>query len=160
MEITSDLVLAGFGGSVPAYNLVDGKEVWKGYPFHSENDFIKDFTPVEEQLAKHKDKSVILMTHNGPSESSTILYQKDIGAPKILSGCTHLAEYIKSKDSQLNVVCNIHGHTHLGHGRCQIGKVQIVNPGSLMENRFGIMYLDRDSNSKWYLSRTEHIFLQ
>jgi Icc-related predicted phosphoesterase len=127
---------------------------------HSEEDFKNAFAPIEKELANHAGKSVILMTHNGPSESSTVFYQKDIGTPKILSGSFHLLEYLQRKESQANILVNIHGHTHLGHGRSTIGKVQIVNPGSLMENRFGVLHLKRDSKGKWYLAKTEHVFLQ
>lgn len=150
--------MAGLGGSVPAYH--EGKKAWEGYPFLSENDFDSDFSPLTKEMEKHSGKQVILVTHNGPSGSSTVYYQKEIGEKVVLSGSSTLQEYLKKKSSQTDILLNIHGHTHLGHGRTTCGKVQIVNPGSLMENRFGILNLKRDSNGKWYVAKTEHLYFQ
>ncbi len=46
VEIDEDLVMVGFGGSLPAFNEKNEKR-WKGYPFGSEEEFEKEFKEVK-----------------------------------------------------------------------------------------------------------------
>jgi len=158
VELDSDLILCGFGGSVPAYH--NGIKTWEGYPFNSEDEFKAEFDILLKEIDNHPNKFIFLMTHNGPSGSSTVVYQKTLSDKLILSGSNVLSDYLRTKDAQSRMVCNIHGHTHLGYGRTVIGKVQVINPGSLGENRFGILQLKRDSFGKWCIGKTEHIYLE
>jgi len=157
-DLDSDLVLVGFGGSVPAYH--QGKQIWEGFPYKTEDEFKSEFDKVTnliEGLEHHK--SVLLMTHNGPSESSTVIFQKSMHEKLILTGSWVLLDYLKSQVAQSRIVVNLHGHTHLGYGRQKIGHVQVVNPGCLAESRFGLMELARDCQGKWQVYKTEHLLL-
>jgi Icc-related predicted phosphoesterase len=126
------LVLIGFGGSLPAYDENKQKR-WKGYPYKSEEEFEKEFSVVEEKIKilVQKKKSIILVTHVGPSSSSTTIYHKNINESKIYSGSETLSKFLKEDISQQNIFLNLHGHTHLGDGKQNICKVQVINPGSL-----------------------------
>lgn len=74
VQIAPNLILLGFGGSVPGF--VDGKKVWEGFPFTSDKQFGEELggllDPVVEQDDVPAEDSYIIMTHDGPNNSSKI----------------------------------------------------------------------------------------
>ncbi len=73
VEIAPALHLVGAGGSVPGYR--NGAQCWDSFPYPSDEAFAADLTKIldpvfmEEGALSHTD-AVILMTHNGPDQSS------------------------------------------------------------------------------------------
>ncbi|KAG2370803.1 hypothetical protein C9374_006001 [Naegleria lovaniensis] len=90
----------------------------------------------------------IFMTHNGPANCDTTLFQKvDITSPKIISGSDALRGFIEQTELQSSCVCLIHGHTHLFRPSSSlVGTLPIVNPGSLMEGNFSVIQLERQTH--------------
>ena len=76
VQIAPRLHLVGHGGSIPGFR--DGKQVWDGFPYRSDEAMGDDLqallNPIflSELSSVGKEDSVILMTHNGPSESSKL----------------------------------------------------------------------------------------
>ena len=159
VEIRDGLFLAGFGGSVPSFYIsppeMESMQAWKGYPHSSDelygNDLAQFMENIKEEFSRPTSsyetprKQLILMTHNGPAKcESTLFQQTDINSPKIISGSDVLRNIVEREEIQLNCLCHIHGHTHLFRP-CStlVGKLPIVNPGSLMEGNFAVVQLER-----------------
>ncbi|XP_064394727.1 uncharacterized protein LOC135341964 isoform X2 [Halichondria panicea] len=157
VEIAPALHLVGAGGSVPGYR--NGAQCWDSFPYPSDEAFAADLTKIldpvfmEEGALSHTD-AVILMTHNGPDQSSTTVARADPANP-VLSGSTALYKALCRQQLQQHVVLNIHGHTHDAPGSTRLGKTAIVNPGALVEERYGLYTLSRQGSRvapAWKLS--------
>ena len=76
IPIAPCLHLIGHGGSIPGFR--GGKQVWDGFPYQSDEAMGEDLQALldpiflSELSSVGKEDSVILMTHNGPSESSKL----------------------------------------------------------------------------------------
>lgn len=72
VQIAPKLYLFGLGGSVPSFQ--DGKKLWDGFPYTSDENFgetvAKLLDPILEEDAPSSGDSYIFMTHNGPNKSS------------------------------------------------------------------------------------------
>lgn len=150
--VAPKLHLLGFGGSVPGY--VAGEQIWAGFPYQSNEAMAEDlqkfldpiFFTSTDQL--EPGSSIVFMTHNGPRESSTtegrIRGEVNLRAPlvPIISGSTALHELLCKDELQKHVIMNIHGHTHDAPGQAVIGGTTVLNPGALVEGRFGIYTLE------------------
>ena len=155
VRLAPDLVVAGFGGAVDATR--QGEVVWGGYPI-SEHD-LESALPLlwESALSDASagraegDDSVLLLTHCGPTKSSTSVHDEDFPAPPIQAGSTALSEFLLQDDIQARTVANMHGHTHAGYGLAHMGAVPVFNPGSLNQGRFGVVTLrkSRTSSGGW-----------
>lgn len=101
----------------------------------------------EPKEASHY-RQYIFMTHNGPANCDTTLFQKvDITSPKIISGSDALRGFIEQTELQSSCVCLVHGHTHLFRPSSSlVGTLPIVNPGSLMEGNFAVIQLERQTH--------------
>ena len=73
--VAPNLHLLGAGGSIPGFR--HGKQCWGSFPYASDQEFAKDLTRVldpfffpETSSSLGKQDAVILMTHNGPDQSS------------------------------------------------------------------------------------------
>ena len=72
--IAPNLHLFGIGGSVPVYK--DGKHLWDGFPYRTEEEYAKDITKllddgfISESSSLTPQDAVILMTHSGPDKIS------------------------------------------------------------------------------------------
>eukprot|EP00117_Sycon_ciliatum_P001120 scpid87315/ scgid6916/ len=159
-RVTPSLVLAGFGGSVPGY--VHGQQVWKGYPFNSNEEMETELRPLMEAIAKepasgsdpgtlHVGDSVLFVSHVGPDGSDTALDRSCHGTPQnsVHGGSTYWGKAITGQEVQCSVVLNIHGHTHAGYGYSHIGAVPIINPGSLKEKRYGRLVVRHGECGRW-----------
>ena len=159
--IAEDLQIVGLGGSLPGYIAnQDGImiQVWESYPY-DEKSFEADLNPLIKKFCK-KELQTILVTHNGPSISSTTVDISEFHLEQpVQSGSKYLSSVLKNKD--LNILANLHGHTHAGCGRTNIASTQIINPGSLMDGNFGMLKLYKDSNEKrWLIQSLELIDLK
>ena len=153
IQMDDYLYVTGFGGSVPAF--INHEQVWKGYPFVNENEFNIAFNEYAQRLIQHanehKDAQYILLTHIGPTHSSTVVdwRHNDINK-RIESGSITITKLLLNSNTQDKIICNIHGHTHLGVGLSWIGDTPIINPGSLKDsnegNKFGILKIKRNAN--------------
>ena len=79
---------------------------WKGYPFHSEEEYKKDLA-----LVFQEDKircSKIYLTHVGPSDSSTTVDRQ--GKKPVYAGSRSLNTYSNHED----MLMLVHGHVHTG----------------------------------------------
>lgn len=160
------VVLHGFGGSSPGFQ--DGKVVWAGFPFETESDLAARFyakrgtvEPVPEcSVGKNlkavptgergigTEASIIFVTHQGPENSSTVIYTKE--EVPIYSGSRTLFDAIKKNN---NVVAHMHGHTHDAWGFCKIKQCTVVNPGSLKYGRCALVTLTLDG-MRWNITET------
>ena len=174
-QLTKDLYVFGFGGSVPAilskyttdktslFNDVTKEILWHGYPYIGEYDiadqkFEKDFMEAWNEGLKMIEKErnslegikFILMTHVGPFYSnSSVLVNKD---KFVYMGSQFLNNFINnSKD----IILNCHGHTHNGRGVGKVNKVDVINAGPLLFGNFMKIKLKRDSMLQWSLAQLE-----
>jgi len=57
------------------------------------------------------------------------------------------------------LICNIHGHTHLGVGTGWVGDVRVINPGSLkggaFNHNFAILELAQMTDQTWKVEGVE-----
>eukprot|EP01027_Heterolobosea_sp_BB2_P003314 GEZU01005039.1.p1 GENE.GEZU01005039.1~~GEZU01005039.1.p1 ORF type:complete len:335 (-),score=54.73 GEZU01005039.1:26-1030(-) len=190
ISLAPGLYIAGLGGSVDSFKEEDpkGYPYWKGFPYPTEA-MIKDqldqlddrlHAAVNEHLAdigdpsltsdqdegnnntNNRNRCVILMTHCGPAGCSTALYE-DEKRLRILMGSSAVRELLESSFMQQHVFLNIHGHTHPGFGVSKVGRVQVLNPGSLKENRFALLRLRKSSgianSGSWALESVEFVCL-
>ena len=73
VSIAPHLCLVGHGGSIPGFR--NGQQVWDGFPYQSDEQMGKDLRTLldpaflSEPSSVGKEDTVILMTHNGPSDS-------------------------------------------------------------------------------------------
>ncbi|KAI9145418.1 Metallo-dependent phosphatase-like protein [Paraphysoderma sedebokerense] len=158
VEIAPDLFIAGIGGSVDAFNNLNGDLVWPGCPY---NDFsFKERLTVilnqaDEAMAKKSSEtsrpSLILMTHNGPKCSTTEINKRPfdidgVESTQIQSGSVSLYNFLASKERQTDnkILINIHGHSHYSYSLTRIGNIPIFNPGPMENGRFGIIHLSYD----------------
>lgn len=68
-----NLIVLGLGGSIPSFT-PEGQPVWEGFPYDSDEKFGEDVRQlldavIADEAMSPKD-TYILMTHNGPSNSS------------------------------------------------------------------------------------------
>lgn len=73
VRVAPNLTLLGLGGSVPSFT-PEGQQVWEGYPYQSDDKFGEDvrqlLDPVVNSEATPPKETYLLMTHNGPRNSS------------------------------------------------------------------------------------------
>eukprot|EP01083_Nonionella_stella_P009565 27486_1 len=168
VEGEDNLFMAGFGGSPPA--ICESQVKWSGYPFKDDAEYGKEFNPfIENIVIKDKkietDKSIVLFTHIGPSMSSTAMDWRNMDKDKVIyTGSDHLMNAILNKELRDKLICNIHGHAHLGVGQARIGGVKIINPGSLSGkldgdvdacNNFAILDLIQFKDKTWDVANVQ-----
>ena len=107
IKIDDNLFMAGFGGSLPAYQ--NNAVKWQGYPYNNNDEYSKDFAPFIENIVvktindeKMKENniknSIILFTHNGPSDCSTTIDWRDQNVgQQIFMGCDAVRDAILSE---------------------------------------------------------------
>ncbi|CAD8075659.1 unnamed protein product [Paramecium sonneborni] len=144
LQIGEDLWIVGLGGSIPGFN----KQglIWQGYPYKSDEEYQQDL----EKLNVPEVGNIILMTHIGPSESQTTISSENGWDNLIRSGSDSLSNFIKKK---LNIILNVHGHTHDGVGSRMVNQCKVVNVGPLLYGNYSII---RISNK---VDKIEHIFI-
>jgi len=172
VPLTHGLVLAGFGGSVPAFfdESRGNEQVWSGYPFETEEEFAREFGPfVRESLLK-QEQQILLMTHVGPSASGTVnvrrLYREEDDRAEdskpyfvIQSGSSTIQSHVDSDELQERVVLNVHGHTHDCKGSSMLGNIPVLNAGSLREGNWAVITLKQDQQStqnSWSVRSVQH----
>ena len=188
VTVTDGLVLAGFGGSVPAFydESRHSEQVWTGYPYETEEDFAREFEPFVSRVFSNGDggavcdngdsgdkAQVLLMTHVGPSASSTVnvrrYFENDtddqgVGEKKlpyfwIHSGSSTIQRAVDQRSVQSRVLLNVHGHTHDSKGVSMLGNVPVLNAGSLREGNWAVIHLDRNDgleSNPWSIRSIQH----
>ena len=150
--IAENLQVVGSGGSLPSYFEKDFKFDlnFDCFPYSNEEELGKDLNAV---LEKHcnPDVQTLLLTHTGPFLSSTTIIYREKEKSNLWTGTKHLDQALK--EPKYNILANLHGHAHPCIGRTNIGKVQIINPGSLVALQFGILSLHKKSDTKKWIVR-------
>jgi Icc-related predicted phosphoesterase len=164
-----------------------------GYPYADDKAFSEDVYQLEQNCIAFSNQHAsadtslqwIWLTHCGPAGLSTTdanLKPYD-PASRIQSGSHALykliAEHSKPDDG-MDLLMNLHGHTHASWGQVQVGSTHgesmmstiqdekftlhtlVINPGSLAEKRYAILKLTRDTagTGRWYLTSVEFILAQ
>ena len=127
ISIDNDL-LFGLGGSISSF-IIGNKEIeWKGYPHQYEDYVLQSLNDI---------KCSILLTHQGPSNTSTSLYDKTplVSHTAIEGGSYEIRLWILNNKPKLV----IHGHVHVGRGMQSIGNTLIVNPGAYRDGYYCII---------------------
>jgi len=83
-EIGENLWIAGIGGCCPAVKLDKSTKttsnIWVGFPYASDSDSKYDIEMLEGLIKQKIDQdpstSILLLTHNGPSDSGTVRFSK------------------------------------------------------------------------------------
>lgn len=76
----------------------------------------------------------------------------------LYSGSKALAELIMNEEN--SVLLNIHGHTHGGAGKINMGKTAIINPGSLSVGEFSKLKIEKSAGKEnWLIKNIEFINL-
>ena len=161
MKLAPDLNVVAYGGASPG--TVEGEVIWKGFPFETDTpletayeklllkdeglQFKKEENNESLQIKRGKEKdaklvsdktSLILLTHCGPSFTSTTLHQRKNDKP-IQSGSEGLRKVLTTEKAQNHVLLNIHGHTHSGVAMHRLENVSVLNVGALKFGRFGFV---------------------
>jgi len=160
--IAENLQVVGMGGSLPGYWEKDEKLSINisGYPYRNETEYNEDLQKIISQEITNKEENVqtLLLTHTGPYTSSTALIYKDKEDGNLWLGSKELEKVLKNP--KLNILADIHGHSHPGVGRANYTPLQIINPGSLFDGCFAIMHLKKNQiQKKWKICKTEFIDL-
>eukprot|EP01112_Ceratiomyxa_fruticulosa_P011636 TRINITY_DN3173_c0_g2_i1.p1 TRINITY_DN3173_c0_g2~~TRINITY_DN3173_c0_g2_i1.p1 ORF type:complete len:217 (-),score=24.91 TRINITY_DN3173_c0_g2_i1:52-702(-) len=163
IRLLNDLVITGFGGSVPAYR--DGEQVWRGYPFNEDEmrEYLNSLLEVKKIEASDRQKvddilegdTVILVSHVGPHSSNTTVDQVDLTVAPVFSGSKSLDLVLRNPKHQHSILCNIHGHTHHALGMSRVGKTYVINPGSLRTGHYAIVELRRVPLGKWQVNSSQ-----
>jgi Icc-related predicted phosphoesterase len=160
--IAENLQVVGMGGSLPGYwEQADKYEInLDAYPYRNETEYNTDLQNIIEKEISKKAEQVqtVLLTHTGPYLSSTVLIYRDKEERNLWLGSKELEKVLKNP--KWNILVNIHGHAHPGVGRANYAKLQIINPGSLVDGNFAIMHLKKNVlDKKWKISKTEFMDL-
>ena len=168
--LENGLLIAGFGGSVPAF---DDSNVltWQGYPCKTEEEYSNQLTPFMNSILTQKktdNKKILLVTHVGPHESDTVKVRRRRSSEEedqnsssfsiIYSGSKTLQKQLERNEFQESVVLNVHGHTHDSKGSTMLYNIPVVNAGSLREGNYGIVRLERsDPNVEhsWFVQNVQ-----
>ena len=147
-KVGDNLYVIGLGGCVQNFVQKDGvgalEKCWDPFPY-GEEDHSRFNADLDELWAKVPENAqVIVMTHDGPSGSSTAKNTRfDMNMTTYHAGSPHLRKLLLQHREQ--VVCSVHGHTHEGSFIQNISKpaevLPIINPGSLGQGEFGIITL-------------------
>ena len=168
LSLAPGLWLAGWGGSATATE--EGVPVWPGWPL-SEDENAAGYAQLQRALrgggsagasfdGPGPGDSLLLLPHCGPAGAgTTVVTAADPNNPSspgmrrapILSGSHHLSALLDSRLLQRQCVAVVHGHTHAGVGLSSLGRVPVINPGSLrFGRRFGLLTLRREPD-QWQL---------
>lgn len=175
VEIAPNLIVAGFGGSVNGYYADNGETKWIGYPFTGESEMEQQLQVFRQHLQKHIPlpsscsssssqnsipKSVILMSHCGPSGVDTTRMQSTISDRVVLGGSSAMRGLLSDPYIQNTVILNIHGHTHAGVGISNLGRIVVLNPGALVQRNAAIVTLHySEVTQRWAVESMELISL-
>ena len=157
--IGENLQVIGLGGSLPGFWEKDMEfELNRdSYPYNGEDDMGKDLNKLVAKYCNPKIQT-ILLTHTGPFYSSTTIIYRPDKKRNLWLGCKELDKILKR--TELSILMNIHGHSHPSVGRANFDKVQIINPGSLVDMNIGTLLLEkRSASQKWAVKKTEFINL-
>jgi Icc-related predicted phosphoesterase len=174
-QITKDLYVFGFGGSVPTilskFNVdqtclftdITNDILWEGYPFIGDYDsadnafkteFMEAWSSGLEEIKNERGTlegiKFILLTHNGPfySNTSVLNYKNRFS----YMGSKFLNNFI---NNSTDILADLHGHTHDGKGLCKVNNVEVINAGPLLFGNFLRMKLKRDTMLEWCVAGLE-----
>eukprot|EP00026_Physarum_polycephalum_P014189 Phypoly_transcript_14677.p1 GENE.Phypoly_transcript_14677~~Phypoly_transcript_14677.p1 ORF type:complete len:287 (+),score=22.88 Phypoly_transcript_14677:112-972(+) len=162
LRIAPDLVLVGLGGSLPGYK--GDQQEWVGFPFQTEEQIKAALDTILRGPLAHSSSqgdcisekdTVVLVSHVGPHDASTTVDQVIIDAEPIQSGSKALRSLLLEPAMQKRIMLNIHGHTHHALGMTRLGKMFILNPGSLRTGHFGILSLRKLPEGRWQINGAE-----
>ncbi|KAH3760357.1 ser/thr phosphatase family protein [Pelomyxa schiedti] len=149
IRIAPNLVIAGFGGSMPAQK--GGVEYEYGaFPFRRDDQISEGVVqalsstetpsiPISTSICPTD--SIILMTHVGPSNSSTTV--DNVSVPCVYAGSNSLAGLLSESKWAQQTILNVHGHTHKAPGACYVGKIPVLNGGALQLETFALVTLEK-----------------
>lgn len=146
------LAMCGLGGSVPGVQ--GGYIVWEGFPY-TEQQNGDHLQRIWTHASTAFDGQFLLLTHCGPFDVGTTVCMKEPNKEPIQSGSTNLRRLLGTNDVQDKVIANLHGHSHDACGMAQVGRIPIINPGALVENRYAILELSRDTQGQWQLDSVQ-----
>ena len=164
-ELNNNLLLIGIGGSIT--NLISNEKEyykyeyninnveWRGYPYIDNNEnpnfekceelFKKDLDIIFNYI-KDNNKQIILISHNGPFNSSTSnCFEK---GKCFYAGSLILDKFIYENKNRILTV--LHGHTHTGTGVSTLYNINIFNPGPMKNGHYGKIDLVL-KDDKWVL---------
>ncbi len=142
MVFHDGLVIAGSGG---------GSKFTGETPFErTEEELLKDYSIVKESLPQIADENgtvnnLILIMHNPPKETDC-----DMIPGGVHVGSALLRDFIEKTQPVLTVT----GHIHESAGMSKIGSTLVMNPGALMEGKYGWVELKEDGG-KWSVASAE-----
>lgn len=160
LPLAPGLSLLGWGGSSAAIEA--GKTVWNGWPY-MEREVGEGYAQLKQAEALLGDHSVLLLTHCGPAGVGTTsvttldpncLDEPGVRESVIDSGSPALRQFLSSSHVQERGTILVHGHTHAGVGSASVGRVPVVNAGSLRYgSKYGVLTLEQhlraDGTQRW-----------
>ena len=159
VQLAPGLWLTGFGGGSTAFEA--GQPVWPGYPL-DEPTIAAGYASLPRPASTD---SLLLLPHCGPRGVGTTtvtgtdpnnLSIPGVRANTIESGSPSLTSYLSQRSVQRQVTAVLHGHTHAGVGSGRLGRLPIVNPGSLRYGgRFGLLTLQRGHTGRWHVGSVQ-----
>ncbi|KAI9178865.1 hypothetical protein H9P43_005527 [Blastocladiella emersonii ATCC 22665] len=159
-RLAPGLVVAGLGGSVPAYEPGAEEPIWPGCPYATDAAFGEELEKCVRPVVEYvhgEGEQVVLMTHSGPAECATTLIDADPSTdpdaflrehPTIATGSPALAALLRSPPTpptqgKTLIPLLVHGHTHWARGVQNVRGTHVVNPGSLKDGRAAVIHLAR-----------------
>lgn len=115
-----------------------------------EDEILSDFSLVDASAENCVDEngkwnSLVLVMHNPPKDTDC-----DMIPGGIHVGSQKLREYIEKYEPLLVVT----GHIHESAGVCRVGSTTVINPGALLEGKYGIVEVEKDGGS-WVVKSAE-----
>mmetsp|Transcript_13890 Transcript_13890/g.23033 ORF Transcript_13890/g.23033 Transcript_13890/m.23033 type:complete len:374 (-) Transcript_13890:77-1198(-) len=160
--LSPGLLLMGWGGSSDA--IENGQIVWAGFPL-PESDTARGHQQLFEAAQGHS--SLLVLSHSGPSGVGTSIVSATepndlcvagMRVHPIDAGSPALRSTLSSASAQQRIAVVLHGHAHAAVGTSRLGRVAIVNVGSLRYGGFfGIIDLKRATGGhpgtrRWQIS--------
>ena len=168
-KLSDDLIILGLGGNppildggcycpgyVPFSTLDYDKFKYAGYPYNASPDSYEksdelyakdlDFMIKKAKVEYGDNVQMILLTHCGPSYTSTTLLVEEMRV--FYMGSNNLGIRFEGE----NFFLNVHGHTHSGKGLVNLpNEKQVINPGAATYGYYGRAKIEKNSLGKWYL---------
>lgn len=121
-------------------------------PFErDEDELLSDYDVVENSSEECGDESgkwsnLVLIMHNPP---------KDTECDKIPNGIHVGSEKLRAYIEKRAPFLVVTGHIHESAGIDKIGNTTVINPGALLEGKYGWVEAEKDADGKWLVTKAE-----
>ena len=138
-KLTEDLYIIGYGGNIVKNKFDNSLENIFSY-FH---EYIRENKKIDNF-------QIILLNNDSSYDNNNLLNNND----------NEIYERVV-KNKENNIFLNINGNIKTEKGTKKIKNMTIINPGSMCEGEFGILFLERDinNNNSWKIQKMNYLII-